>query len=105
MASKEFKMIKYFKFIFWVALFLVLVSYGKAHAESWAMDNKAGGKIVITDRQCKYFTYLSESYTYTSEGNVYKSCWSVVEGSIHVVYFDGSKKVYPIKYFSPQAEI
>ena len=94
-------MIKYFKFIFWAALFLVLVSYGKAHAESWSMPNKAGGKVVITDKRCPYFTYLSEAYTYTSSGDVYKSCWTVVDGAIHVLYYDGSEKIYDIKYFNP----
>jgi len=98
-------MIKYFIFIFWVVFFLFLVAYGNAQAESWSMDNKAGGKIVITDHKCKYFTYLSEAYTYTANGDVYKSCWALLDGAIHVVYYDGSEKVYPIKYFSPQADI
>ena len=98
-------MMKYFTFLIWAALFLILLSYGKAHAESWSMDNKAGGKVVITDRKCKYFTHLSEAYTYTAAGDVYKSCWAVIDGAIHVVYYDGTEKVYPIKYFSPQSDI
>ena len=98
-------MIKYFKFIFWVGLFLILVSYGKAHAESWSAPNQAGGKIVITDRKCTYFTYLSESYTYTAQGDVFKSCWAVLDGAIHIVYFDGSQKVYPISNFHPDVKM
>ena len=94
--------------LFWMAwafFFALLVVFGKAHAEAWSMPNQAGGKIVITDRKCPHFTYLSEAYTYAADGSMIKSCWAVIDGAIHVVYYNGSERVYPISLFSPESSL
>jgi uncharacterized membrane protein len=89
----------------WLFFFIVLLAFGKAHGESWSMQNKDGGKIVITDKRCTNFTYLSEAYTYAADGTVIKSCWTVINGAVHVVYYNGSEKVYPITSFDPETSL
>ena len=78
---------------------------GNAEAEAWSMPNQAGGKIVITDRKCPHFTYLSEAYTYAADGSVIKSCWAIIDGAVHVVYYNGSERIYPITLFSPETTL
>jgi hypothetical protein len=96
---------KILSIMIWLLFFILLLSFGKAHAESWSTTNEAGGKIVITDRRCPHFTYLSEAYTYAADGTLIKSCWAVIDGAIHVVYYNGSEKVYPIYLFSPETSM
>lgn len=94
-------------------MFVILASFGialyflcgNAEAEAWSMPNQAGGKIVITDRKCPNFTYLSEAYTYAADGSVIKSCWAIIDGAVHVVYYNGSERVYPINLFNPETTL
>jgi hypothetical protein len=101
-------MIKYIlKFILmWtLAAIIYVLAVTYARAEAWSMPNQAGGKIVITDRKCPNFTYLSEAYTYAADGSVIKSCWAVIDGAIHVVYYNGKERVYSISLFSPETSM
>lgn len=101
-------MIKYilkFILIWTIAVFIYVVTASHVRAEAWSMPNQAGGKIVITDRKCPNFTYLSEAYTYAADGTVIKSCWAVIDGAIHVVYYNGKERVYPISLFSPETSM
>ena len=99
-------MINFIKFLLVLIAFLLAVAFiDDARAEAWSTPNQAGGKIVITDRKCQYFTHLSEAYTYTAEGEVIKSCWTVVDGAIHVVYYNGQTRVYSISLFSKELSL
>ena len=71
-----------------------------ALADSWAMPNRAGGEIVLTDRKCPGYKNLLEAYNYSSTGRMQKGCWIVVDDMVHVVWDDnGSRYTYPLENF------
>jgi hypothetical protein len=71
-----------------------------ALADSWAMPNRAGGEIVLTDRQCPGHKSLNQAYNYSDSGKSESGCWTVIDGMVHVVW-DGVKGryTYPIDSF------
>lgn len=79
-------------------LALALVS-GVAQADTWSMPNQGGGKVVLTDRECKGYPSLRESYAYTSEG-YWSGCWTIIDGKVHMVAGD-ERRVYELKSFKP----
>jgi hypothetical protein len=70
-----------------------------AMADSWAIRNKAGGEIVMTDRKCPAEPRLLRSYYYGSDGQVREGCWTVVDDQVRVVWQDGTEYVYPLNAF------
>lgn len=71
-----------------------------AFADSWAMPNKAGGEIVLTDRKCPGYPNLLEAYNYGSEGRSMTGCWTVIDNMVHVVWSDSSARyTYPLENF------
>lgn len=71
------------------------------------MPNQAGGKIVLTDEQCKYAgkTYdpLKRSYFYTPEGLNGDGCWYLEDETIVVVWKErngaSTTRRYPVENF------
>ena len=70
-----------------------------AMADSWAIRNKAGGEIVITDRRCPEVPNLGRSYYYGSDGQIRQGCWTVIDDQVRVVWQDGTEYVYPLNSF------
>ena len=71
-----------------------------AFADSWAMPNRAGGEIVLTDRKCPGYKNLLEAYNYTDTGSMQTGCWTVVDDMVHVVWDKSGKRyTYPLESF------
>lgn len=71
-----------------------------AFADSWAMPNRAGGEIVLTDRKCPGYPKLLEVYNYTDTGSMQTGCWTVVDDMVHVVWDKSGKRyTYPLESF------
>ena len=71
-----------------------------AFADSWAMPNRAGGEIVLTDRKCPGYKNLLEAYNYTDTGSMQTGCWTVVDDMVHVVWDKSGKRyAYPLESF------
>jgi hypothetical protein len=83
-----------------LAVLLASVSL-TALADTFAMPNQAGGEIVLSDRACsdKKGKGLSEAYNYSSGGRYMEGCWTVIDGMVHVVWFDGTRYTYSIDSF------
>lgn len=72
------------------------------------LPNQAGGKIVITDEECKHngkvYEPLRRSYNYGSDGTTNDGCWYLEDETVVVVWKlrDGSSstKRYPVENFS-----
>ena len=71
-------------------LMVILLTFSAyASADALIMDNKAGGKIVLTEQVC----YLdggekfNTAYTWTFDSNLqYKGCWKHENGYIFVLW-------------------
>ena len=66
--------------------------------------NQAGGKIVLTDEQCKHdgrvFDKLNRAYNYGSAGYTSEGCWGIEGEVVVVVWFDSEGTMrYPITNF------
>jgi hypothetical protein len=77
-----------------------------ANAETVATQpNQAGGKIVLTDQECKYdgkvFDKLNRAYNYGSAGYTSEGCWGVEDETVIVYWIDTNSKMrYPITAFT-----
>jgi hypothetical protein len=87
-------------------LFGLLLCASVAHAETVAtLNNKAGGKIVLTSRPCIYKNVTYDSfnfvYNYGSSGNSSEGCWKAEGEVVVVVWFDSEGTMrYPIVNFT-----
>jgi hypothetical protein len=85
----------------WMATYVYAVK-----AETIATQpNQAGGKIVLTDQQCKYdgqvFDKLNRAYNYGSAGYTSEGCWGVEDETVIVYWIDTNQKMrYPITAFT-----
>ena len=74
-------------------------------AGSFYTNNSGGGRIVITDRDCKmngrYYGTLRAAYAYLENGKAIDACWAYLDGAVHVVYDDGERRIYPLESFQP----
>lgn len=70
-----------------------------AMAESWAINNKNGGEIVITDRPCTGYKNLRFGYSYSDTGKTFTGCWTLIEDRVYFVYDDGTSYTYPASSF------
>ena len=68
-------------------------------ADSWAMPNKAGGEIIINDKQCPGYKNLMQAYNYGSGGRGMSGCWFYQDGMVRVVWNDGTEYTYPADAF------
>lgn len=92
-----------------IAALLLLCLSAHASAETVATQpNQAGGKIVLTDGQCKYdgqvFDKLSRAYNYGSAGYTSEGCWGVEDETVIVYWIDSNQKMrYPVTAFTMNA--
>ena len=70
-----------------------------AYADSWAIHNKGGGEIIITDRECPGYPELRMAYTYLKNGQITEGCWTIFDNRIQVAWKDGTRYTYPINAF------
>ena len=70
-----------------------------AMADSWAIVNKNGGEIVITDRVCKGYKNLRFGYSYAEAGKTLNGCWTIIDDRVHFIYDDGTVYTYPVSSF------
>ncbi len=72
-----------------------------------SMPNQAGGKIVLTDEQCKLngktYDPLKRSYFYTTEGITGDGCWYLDDETVVVVWKErggsSTTRRYPVENF------
>lgn len=69
-----------------------------------SMPNQAGGKIVLTDEECKHagksYPTLRKSYFYTPEGTTGDGCWRLDDETVIVVWIDSNTtRRYPVENF------
>lgn len=74
-------------------LLAVLPLSGQAEA-LFETRNKAGGKIVLTDEQCRDQTHKL-AYSVMPGGDTLLGCWSADNSFIHIGWYDGSLRSYP----------
>lgn len=70
-----------------------------ATADSWAIPNKNGGEIVVTDRKCSDHKNLLQAYNYGNGGKYMEGCWALIDDMVHVAWSDGSRYTYPLDAF------
>lgn len=75
-----------------------------AMADSYAMPNKAGGEIVVTDRECPANKALRDAYLYGGGGKYMHGCWTYLDNMVHVVWDDGTRYAYPPENFYKKSE-
>ena len=68
------------------------------------LNNKAGGKIVLTDRPCVYkgttHDKLNFVYNYGSSGQSSEGCWGIEGEVVAVIWFDSEGTMrYPLTNF------
>ena len=78
--------------------------FGNAKAEVYVTENKSGGEIVLTDRQCTFkgevYEGLFEAYVWSPTAPMEKGCWTMVDKMVHVVYQGkGDRRVYDPNLF------
>ena len=76
-----------------VLMVITLNAQAKVIAE---MYNKGGGKIVITNDRCNdNKNYLA--YATSNEIGTLMGCWAYDESFIHIRWYDGDLRSYPIE--------
>ena len=70
-----------------------------ANADSWAIRNKSGGEIIITDRECPGYPELKRAYTYQDNGKIDEGCWTIFDNRVQVAWKNGSRYTYSIESF------
>ena len=82
---------------------IALVASFAAQAETFEASNNAGGKIVLTERDCvvsgKTYSGWYAMYSTIPSGDLVRGCWTVADKRVHVVYNDGTSRVYDIDSF------
>jgi hypothetical protein len=71
------------------------------------LPNQAGGKIVITDEECKHegqtYTALRKAYNYGSTGDTSNGCWYLDDETIVIIWKNAnntaSTRRYPLLNF------
>ena len=82
---------------------LLLVALGIAHADTWELENRIGGKIVATDRPCprKSGEGLLYVYSYISSGETLQGCWTAMDRNIVIMWDNGQMTVHAVEAFMP----
>lgn len=91
-----------------LALLLLCLSAHVSAETVATQPNQAGGKIVLTDGQCKYegqvFDKLNRAYNYGSAGYTSEGCWGVEDETVIVYWIDTNQKMrYPVTAFTMNA--
>jgi hypothetical protein len=87
-----------------LALLLLSLSVHVSAETLATLNNKAGGKIVLTDRPCihKGTTYekLNFVYNYDNSGYSSEGCWGIEGEVVAVIWFDSQGTMrYPLANF------
>lgn len=70
------------------------------YAAIYEADNDGGGKIVLTERECKGYPALKFMYAYHGSGVYMDGCWAIIDGKVHVYYHQSKeRRVYPAEIF------
>lgn len=84
----------------WVSLILAGVLTLPCYAATYETDNEGGGKIVLSDRECKNYPALRAMYAFHSTGVYLDGCWAMIDGKVHVIYNQTrERRVYPAEIF------
>ena len=87
-------------------LLIALALCGVVHAETIAtLKNKAGGYIILTDvatDRCSGF--VGAAYTTRSDNQTTWGCWFSDDMMVHIRWYDGDTRAYPIDDFSVNTE-
>ena len=75
-----------------------------AHADTWEIPNRSGGKIVLQDTVCisnggKRYESLRSMFSVSDKGRTISGCWYVSDGWVHVLYNDNTEYTYPASEF------
>lgn len=65
-------------------------------AQTWEGDNTAGGKIVLTSRDCPEYPNkgLRSGYSYGKGGRTHTFCWAIIDNKIKALYKNGDEYTY-----------
>lgn len=78
----------------------LLLTASAAHAEKYlVMQNKVGGKIVLTAEPCPTAKSLRRMYASAPNQRTLLGCWTVMAEEVHVKYDDGELYTYPADWF------
>jgi len=82
-----------------------------ASAQTMQLDNRGGGKIVITLRECvilgKREPVLRKAYGYSKDGLYLSGCWGYIDNMVHIIWEDAGmieRRVYNPDGFVPMPE-
>jgi hypothetical protein len=83
-----------------LALATLLAAAPLAQAATWSMPNKAGGSIVLTDRECSVPNSgpLLEVYSFAKDGTRQDGCWGLWDDMVQITWLNGRRGT-----FSPDA--
>ena len=73
-----------------------------AQAKTWSMPNRAGGKIVLTDRECATEPALREMFAYADEGSVRSGCWAFLDNMVRVRWSNGQQSAFDAANFKAE---
>ena len=81
-----------------------MLAYGAVLA---TLPNQAGGKIVLTDEECRHdgqlYTALRKAYNYGSSGATTDGCWYLDDETVVVIWKQSngqaSTRRYPVENF------
>ena len=80
----------------------MLLAAAPAHAASWYLPNEAGGRIILSDRDCTAMkdSGLMDAYTYNASGTRQGGCWAVFDGLVQIIWVGGQRSVFPTENFT-----
>jgi hypothetical protein len=71
-----------------------------AHADKWLeVQNKTGGKILLTSAECPGKASMRRMMSTAPNNPTMFGCWTMMAEIIHVVYDDGTAYTYPLDAF------
>lgn len=89
------------KHIALVTFMLPTIAFAEAIA---TMPNEGGGKIVLTDDECKHegkvYKGLNRLYSYTTQGYNSEGCYAVEDNTVVAIWNSGNKMRYPAENFT-----
>jgi hypothetical protein len=85
-----------------ILLALLMSSSFAAHAQVWEGNNTAGGKIVLTSRDCPEYPNkgLRSGYSYGKGGKTYSFCWAFFDNRVKALYKNGDEYSYDPAIFT-----
>ena len=87
-----------------LAVLLLTPTIVLAQSTTYRANNKNGGQIILTDKQCthKEGTKLKHGYSYSAGGKTLNFCWYVDnDGMVKAIYLDDfTEYTYPGEIFT-----